>query len=130
LRFDIDPNGAGVRELCLTISPHECECRLVDADGEHVIAAGFGRWIEGTTDMPGVELHHGYRFHDSPVVARAAWMNPDHLKMVWIYPETAFRDTVECYFHQDTVVFSRTVNVNSGPLAQDDLTGKRAAPSR
>jgi hypothetical protein len=127
-RFALDPNGTGASELRLTLNPDQCEFTLIDSQGEHRVVAGFGRWIESTTDMPGAELHHGYRFHDSPVVARAAWVNPTCLRMVWLYPETAFRDTVECVFDGDGVVVSRSVNINSGRLALDDLTGRGSRP--
>jgi CubicO group peptidase (beta-lactamase class C family) len=123
-RFALDANDAGASELHLTMTERECEFRLVDAEGEHIVRAGFGHWIESTTDMPGAELHHGYRFQNSPVVARAAWVDPSRLRMVWLYPETAFRDTVELTFEDERVVFKRSVNINSGPLAQADLQGR------
>jgi CubicO group peptidase (beta-lactamase class C family) len=124
-RFALDPNDAGASELRLTFSADRCEFALADTQGAHPIAAGFGHWVEGVTDMPGAELHHGYRFRDSPVVARAAWVDPKRLRIMWIYPETAFRDMVECAFDGDVVVISRSVNINSGLTAQNDLTGRR-----
>lgn len=91
------------------------------------MTAGLGRWIESTTDMPGADLHHGYRFQDSPVVARAGWVDEATLRMVWLYPETAFRDLVECEFDGERVMLRRSVNINSGALALKDLSGRRAA---
>ncbi|HEY1609681.1 MAG TPA: serine hydrolase [Paraburkholderia sp.] len=123
-RYTLDPNDAGASELRLTIREHDCVLTLVDPQGEHTVTAGFGGWIEGATDMPGAELHHGYAFHGSPVVARAGWVDRQCLRMVWIYPETAFRDTVECRLQEDRIHFTRTVNVNSGPLEQN-LSGTR-----
>ncbi|AJK45990.1 serine hydrolase domain-containing protein [Burkholderia plantarii] len=124
-RFRLDPNEAGATELRFVFAAGQCECRLVDADGEHVVKAGLGGWIESTTSMPGTELHHGYRFIDSPVVARAGWLDAATLRMVWLYPETAFRDTVECRFDGERVTLRRAVNVNGGALEQPPLGGQR-----
>lgn len=121
--YALDPNDAGATGLRLTIRERDCVLTLVDSQGEHAVTAGFGDWIEGTTDMPGAELHHGYAFHDSPVVARAGWVDRRRLRMVWIYPETAFRDTVECQLDGERIEVRRVVNVNSGLLEQE-LTGE------
>ncbi|WP_186224708.1 serine hydrolase domain-containing protein [Burkholderia gladioli] len=126
-RFVLDPNEGDASELRLLFAEGRCECRLVDREGEHVVTAGLGRWIESTTDMPGADLHHGYRFQDSPVVARAGWVDEATLRMVWLYPETAFRDLVECEFDGERVTLRRSVNINSGALALKDLSGRRAA---
>jgi hypothetical protein len=57
------------------------------------------------------------------VVARACWLDPARLQMTWIFAETAFRDTVVCEFSGREVVFKREVNINSGALHHDDVTG-------
>ena len=121
------PNGQGVSALQFEFAGETCVFRLTDAQGEHVIAAGAGRWLEGRTDMPGSDLHHGYQLDNSPVVARACWLDNTRLQMTWIFAETAFRDTVICEFSGDTVTFKREVNINGGALRHEDLTGSRAS---
>jgi CubicO group peptidase (beta-lactamase class C family) len=122
-RFTMQPNAQGIVALQLAFGERECTLRLTDADGEHAIVAGFDRWIEGANEMPGRDLHHGYRLLGSPVVARACWLDPARLQMTWIFAETAFRDTVICEFAGQQVVFKRAVNINSGALSHDDVTG-------
>ena len=122
-RFVMHPNRQGVSELQFEFTGETCVFRLADAQGEHMIAAGLGRWLEGRTDMPGSDLHHGYDFDNSPVVARACWLDNMRLQMTWIFPETAFRDTVICEFSGKTITFKREVNINGGALRHDDLTG-------
>ena len=122
-RFTTQPNAQGIEALQLEFSERECTLRLTDADDEHAIVAGFDRWIEGANEMPGRDLHHGYRLMGSPVVARACWLDPARLQMTWIFAETAFRDTVICEFAGQQIVFKREVNINSAALRHDDVTG-------
>jgi hypothetical protein len=78
--------------------------------------------------MPGSELHHGYQLNDSPVVARACWLEDgSRLQMTWIFPETAFRDTVTCEFSERRISLQREVNINGGALRHAELVGTRAA---
>lgn len=122
-RFVMQPNAQGIRELKLDLSATACRFCLTDADGEHVIVAGMDRWIESGNEMPGQDLHHSYRLTGSPVVARACWLDGSRLQMIWIFAETAFRDTVICEFHERQIVYRREVNINSGALRHDDVTG-------
>lgn len=125
-RFTIAPNRHGVEALEFSFTDEQCVFSLIDAQGRHTIAAGVGRWIETRTDMPGSDLHHGYQLNDSPVVARAGWLDGTRLQMTWIFVETAFRDTVIVEFDDRQIVFKREVNVNGGALRHDDLTGTLA----
>ncbi len=126
-RFHMYPNPHGVSELQFEFADETCVFRLTDTRGEHIVVAGLGRWLEGRTNMPGSDLHHGYEFDNSPVVARACWLDNTRLQMTWIFPETAFRDTAICEFSGETVTFKREVNINGGALHHDDLTGSLAS---
>ncbi|QIE28864.1 Beta-lactamase (plasmid) [Caballeronia sp. SBC1] len=125
-RFLMHPNAQGVSELQFEFVDETCVFRLIDAHGEHVIAAGFGRWLESRANMPGSDLHHGYQLDNSPVVARACWLDNTRLQMTWIFAETAFRDTVICEFSGKTITFKREVNINGGELRHEDITGSLA----
>lgn len=123
-RYQMDANAHGVDTIELQIADDECVFRLTDATGVHVIVAGFDKWLESRTDMPGRELHHGYSLCDSPVVARACWIEEgSRLQMTWIFPETAFRDTVTCEFSERRITLKRTVNINGGALCHADIVG-------
>jgi CubicO group peptidase (beta-lactamase class C family) len=122
-RFVMQPNAQGIRALQLAFTDGDCTLLLADADGQHVIVAGFDRWIESPNEMPGSDLHHGYHLRGSPVLARACWLDTSRLQMTWIFAETAFRDTVVCEFAGQQIVFRREVNINSGALRYDEVVG-------
>jgi CubicO group peptidase (beta-lactamase class C family) len=125
IRFSMDANAHGITRLQFDFAGDTCTFSLTDANGDHVIPAGFDRWIESRTDMPGSDLHHGYCFDNSPVVARAVWRDAHRLEMTWIFAETAFRDTVVCEFQDRRITFKREVNINSGATRHDDVHGRR-----
>jgi CubicO group peptidase (beta-lactamase class C family) len=123
--YRIEENPLGVASLRLSLGADRCALHLTDADGEHVIETGIGQWLEGDTDMPGRELHHGYDMRPARVVAGARWLDADTLEMSWIFVESAFRDTAVLRFSGSDITFSRSVNVNTGPLRQPALRGRR-----
>jgi len=101
-----------------------CVLSLTDRAGQHSVAMGMDRWIESKTDIPGQDLHHGYKLQPAKVVAGARWLDRDTLEMHWIFVETVFHDTVICRFSEKQISYARSVNVNSGLLAQPVLIGK------
>ncbi len=121
--FAMAPNEYGITAIELAFSATRCEVRLTDGDGPHTVTAGLTEWIEGTTTMPGRDLHHGYELRDGVVVAGAGWQGDDTLAMEWIFAETAFRDTLTFRFAGDRLTFSRSVNINSGALNLANLDG-------
>jgi CubicO group peptidase (beta-lactamase class C family) len=122
-RFAVQPNPYGITELAFSIAGGNLEFSQSDQRGTHRIVAGLTDWIESRTNMSGSDLHHGYELNNSPVVARACWLEPGTLQMTWIFAETAFRDTVRCEFTETTVTFKREVNLNGGPHRHEDLIG-------
>jgi hypothetical protein len=85
---------------------------------------GLNAWIEGETSMSGAQFHHGYEWNSAHVVASAHWINPQTIKMDWIFAETSFRDTVICRIDNGRVFLDRRVNVNSGRHEFPRLIGK------
>ncbi|MFV3289672.1 serine hydrolase domain-containing protein [Pseudomonas sp. NY11955] len=122
---DIEANDLGITGLRFAFDADTVIIDLADSAGTHRIATGLNRWHQGTTDMPGSELHHGYTFKDEAVIAGARWVTPTTLEMQWIYVASAFRDTVRCTFEEDQVTWERSVNVNSGARAHPVLRGRR-----
>jgi hypothetical protein len=122
--FHIEPNSVGVTAVRFVFESDRCVFHLVDGAGEHRIVCGLRDWIESATDVPGADLHHGYSLRSAVVVAGASWTDPNTLHMVWIFAQTAFRDTVVCRFGAAGVAIERSVNVNSGALAWPSLSGK------
>jgi CubicO group peptidase (beta-lactamase class C family) len=121
--FDIERNAAGVTQIQFDFVDGRCIVKLTDAEGQHQLTAGVDCWIEGRTDMPGRDLHHGYRLRNAKVVTAAFWTDERTLEMSWIFVETAFRDKVVCQFDGDRLTFKRGVNINSGLRQHPDLFG-------
>lgn len=126
MAFRVEPNPLGVAEIRFDFRPESCLFTLRDADGSYSIAAGLGAWVEGTTNMPGRELHHGYQLKEAAVVAGAVWTGENVLEMTWIFADTAFRDTVRCTFDGLKVTIERSVNVNSAARTLPLLSGAMA----
>jgi len=122
--YEMLDNSLGVVGLTVALSGDSCVLSLDDRNGQHSIVMGIDRWIESETDIPGQDLHHGYKLQPACVVAGARWLDRDTLEMHWIFVETVFRDTVICRFSENQVSYARSVNVNSGPLSQPVLVGK------
>ena len=120
-----EPNEGGITALRCDFAENRCLFRLCDAEGEHQIAAALEGWLEGETDMPGRDLHHGYSLPSARVVAGARWLDEATLEMTWIFVETAFRDTVTLRFEGNRMTHDRRVNVNSAALSQPTVTAYR-----
>ena len=120
---EVNHNDLGITHLTFAFETDTLIVSLSDASGTHRIVVGLDRWHQGTTDMPGRELHHGYTLENAVVIAGARWLDSTTLEMQWIFVASAFRDTVRCTFAGGTMTWERTVNVNSGTLAHPQLQG-------
>jgi CubicO group peptidase (beta-lactamase class C family) len=123
VHYAMDANPMGVTHLRVDLRDDRCIFELRDAQGMYVVTAGLGRWIEGHTDMPGSDLHHGYRLRGASVVASAGWTDDCTLEMTWIFVETAFRDRVVCRFEGEAIRFKRSVNINMGLREHPEVSG-------
>jgi CubicO group peptidase (beta-lactamase class C family) len=123
--YAIETNPLGIDQLSFSFEEDRCTLRMRYPEAEHSIVVGMDRWLEGDTDIPGAQLHHGYGVVPARVVASGSWRNEGLFVMTWIFAEMTFRDTVECEFEQDQLSFARSVNVNSGAMSLPILHGKR-----
>ncbi len=111
-----EPNEDGVRAVRVAFTDAACRLDVETASGIHSVHAGLeGRCVEGTTSLPGAELHHGYAAPSLVTVAAAGWTAPDTLTVHCQYVETAFRDRFVLAFDGQGLTFTRSVNVNGGP---------------
>lgn len=121
-------NGDGVRSIRLTFHDGGCTFALTDDRGTHRIEVGLGHPVEGDTTMTGYKLHHDYQPDRMRVVASGTWRDARTLVMTWTFVECAFRDTVVCVFEGPYMRFSRSVNVNAGPIEMPTLVGRLEMP--
>lgn len=123
--YAIENNALGIDQISFSFESDRCTVNVRYPEAGHSIVVGIDHWLEGETDIPGAELHHGYNVTPARVIAGAWWQSEDRFVMIWIFPEMTFRDTVECEFRQDRLIMQRSVNVNSGATSMPILLGKR-----
>jgi CubicO group peptidase (beta-lactamase class C family) len=118
-----ESNADDAVSCSLTFTEDACLFVLTDARGTHTVKAGLGFWIEGQTTMTGNKLHHEYQPPRLEVAAAGTWPAADVFEMTWIYPETAFRDSVRCTFAGDRISIDRWVNVNTSGTVRPTIHG-------
>jgi hypothetical protein len=125
MRFRFEPNDLGFKALELDCCREKCVLHVTDARGVHQVTMGLNAWIHGETSLSGAQFHHGYEWDKARVVASAHWVDPQTVKMEWVFAETSFRDTVICRFENGRVFVDRRVNVNSGRHDSPRMIGLR-----
>jgi len=125
----VEPNDQGIKSIALAPDNNELSVILRDAEGEYLVRAGCGFYVETVTTIPGARLHHSYQPAGGlRVLASARLLENDGasavLEMDWIFVETAFRDTVRLRFADNSMTLSRRVNVNSSELELPDIKGR------
>jgi CubicO group peptidase (beta-lactamase class C family) len=123
-RYAVEANASGITQIELKFEADHYVLRINYPEGEKSILVGIDRWIEGETNIPGAQLHHGYNVIPAKVIAGARWLSEERLEMTWIFAEMTFTDTVMCDFHANRISLSRSVNVNSGVLQLPVLHGE------
>jgi CubicO group peptidase (beta-lactamase class C family) len=119
-------NADQVKSMRFDFTDDACVFTMQDHRGTHSIKAGLGRTFEDDTTMTGNKLHHEYELDRMRVVASGEWRDDRTFVMTWSFVETAFRDTVICFFEGPAVRFDRQVNVNSAETSLPTLTGRTA----
>jgi CubicO group peptidase (beta-lactamase class C family) len=127
--YAIAANDQAIGSISICALEDGVEFTLANVEGEHGLLAGFGKWIEGVTTMPGARLHHSYQPDEGlRVAASAKWLAPEDgwsvLEMEWVFVETAFRDHVRLFFREGLLRMTREVNVNSTEMMLPELQGQ------
>ncbi len=126
--FAAEPNVDGISGIKLDFCDDCVIYTMADERGIHSVKNGVGIWISGATTMTGNYLHHQYQNSCQLVCASAWWLDGNTLKLVWQYPEMAFRDTLILTFDGSRKIsMARSVSVNStgpfGGLTRPEVTG-------
>jgi len=123
-RFPDNPDQ--VKSMRFDFTDDACVFTMEDHRGSHTIKAGLGQTFEDDTTMTGNKLHHEYELDRMRVMASGGWRDDRTFVMTWSFVETAFRDTVICFFEGPALRFDRRVNVNSAETSLPTLTGRMA----
>jgi CubicO group peptidase (beta-lactamase class C family) len=127
--FMLEPNSLGIESVRLQFADDSCLFALKNATGVFEVRCGLGKWLDGTTQMPGEPpaLLPNSEKNAKPikVAAAAAWRENGTFEMQWRFYETPHRDTVVCKFHGDGVdiqfLNSITAALGSNQLLHPEL---------
>jgi CubicO group peptidase (beta-lactamase class C family) len=122
--YNFADNSDQVKLMRFDFADDACVFTMEDHRGSHTIKAGLGRTLEGDTTMTGNKLHHEYELDRMSVIASGEWRDDRTFIMTWSFVETAFRDTIICFFEGPSLRFDRQVNVNSAETSLPTLTGR------
>ncbi len=132
--YAVVPNTLGIRQVSLDFDGDSCIFRMKDADAEHSVACGIGRWKDGETSVSPAPLHlvTTKHFTKSRVAGAGAWQDENTFVMHWRFTETAHYQTVTCRFEGDAihVSFKKSAAILN-PSTKDDrpaLIGQRLGP--
>jgi CubicO group peptidase (beta-lactamase class C family) len=104
--FQLEANDLGLQSVRFESIKDGIRFTARDAQNEHVIACGPGRWQDGETAFPGTppRLVSGGAPKPGtphPLAASGTWKNDQTFEMTWRYIETPHHDTVTCHFDGD-----------------------------
>jgi hypothetical protein len=111
--FLLKPNPLKIESVRFDFGASGSTVKLNTQDGEHVIAAGCGAWIEG---MMG----------DRPVAASGVWTAADTFVLTLRYYETPVYDTHTFQFDGDRLLLKGGVNVAFGQKDYPPVEGRLA----
>jgi CubicO group peptidase (beta-lactamase class C family) len=105
--YSIADNGLGISQVSLAFQKDRCLFSMQDAQGEHHLTCGMGRWQKGETDLSAVPLKlvptSGPRELPMKIAAGGAWSDPNTFVMFWRFIETAHYESVTCRFEEDNL---------------------------
>lgn len=105
--FSIADNTLGITRVTMTFEKDQCVFTMHDAQGEHRIACGIGRWLEGQTNLSAVPLKlvpTTYPGEKSMKIAcGGAWSDEKTFVMHWRFIETAHYQSVTCAFEESSL---------------------------
>jgi CubicO group peptidase (beta-lactamase class C family) len=119
--FKLEPNNLGYDSVRLQFAADSCVFTLSIGTNSYELRCGLGKWLDGTTQMPGEPpaLLPNIEQSAKPlkVSAAGAWREDGIFEMKWRFYETPHHDTVTCQFHGDEVElrFMNSVTVDLGP---------------
>ena len=117
--FTLEPNSLGMESVTLQFAADSCLFTLKNAKGRYDVRCGLGKWLDGTTQMPGEPPALLPNSEQGPLklAAAGAWQEDGTFEMQWRFYETPHHDIVTCKFHGDDVQiqFSNSITTALGP---------------
>jgi len=100
--YAIDENKLSVSNLSLTFKDGECDFKMKDDKGEHVVSCGINKWKHGVTDISTLPLKLTQTIipgeTKTKIAASGVWTSDNTFEMTWRFIETAHYEIVKCRF--------------------------------
>lgn len=106
--YTMQPNDKHIDKVAFTEKDHNYVMALKMGDSSYTIKFGPGKWVYGTTSMPGPSLvapikHHFIGLPPSQVAGSYAWKNKNTLEMQLRYIDSPHAETMILHFDDDKV---------------------------
>lgn len=133
--FAIEKNSLGVESVSISFQKEKAIFKMKDAQGEHEVACGLGRWATGRTAISPAPLHLVREAipgeTTTPIAVSGAWSDEKTFTMFWRFTETAHYQSVACRMEGDDlrVEFKKSAAILSpgGKDGRPVLIGKPRA---
>jgi len=112
--FMMEENAQRIETMTLDFDANRLIVR--DDHNAHVIAFGYGRWVEGITAFDSTRPRL--------IAASGAWADETTFVIGLCFYETPFCPTLTCRFEGDCLSFAFKANVAFGPLERPPVMGK------
>jgi hypothetical protein len=118
--FTLEPNSLGLESATLQFAVDSCLFALKSPRATYEVRCGLGKWLDGTTQMPGEPpaLLPNSELSAKPVklAAAGAWREDGTFEMQWRFYETPHHDTITCKFQGDDleIQFLNSISVALG----------------
>lgn len=105
LIFKLESNSLTAEIASFRFHDDACTFMLKSTEGASAIRCGIGKWVDGTTDMPGTppKFISVADLRPARVAATGAWKDESTFLMQWRYYEMPHYDIVTCRFDGDRI---------------------------
>jgi CubicO group peptidase (beta-lactamase class C family) len=123
--YSCPDNELGIRSLGIDFGGASATLRIEDADGQHRIECGAGRWQRGVTSFQRRISHQGAA-PEQGIAASGAWTDSDEFTAKLCFHESPYTLTGRFTFSKGELFIDFEHNQRWGETRRPRITGKRA----
>ena len=106
-KYEIAENALSVSAVSLSFKDGNCDFRIKDDKGEHLVSCGINQWKYGITDLNTLPLKLTPTLlpgeTKTKIAASGAWTDENTFEMTWRFIETAHYEIVKCRFDKGVI---------------------------
>jgi CubicO group peptidase (beta-lactamase class C family) len=122
--YGFAPNELGISAASVDASSPNPHITFVDADGSHVIACGFGSWVQGTTAFQ-KRISNVFENDRQPIAASCAWTDDHTFVAKLCFNQTPYTISSRFSFEPSRLFIDLEHNLRWGETKRPRLVGKR-----